>query len=68
VCPDTCATVGNGNNDVEMLTEAALGIVVLGREGTSPRALMAADLIAQSITEALDLLLDAQALNATLRS
>jgi soluble P-type ATPase len=47
---------------------AALGIVIVGREGTSPRALTAADLIAQSITEALDLLLDAQALNATLRS
>jgi P-type E1-E2 ATPase len=65
---DTCATVGNGNNDIEMLTEAALGIVILGREGTSPRALMAADVLAQSITEALDLLLDAQALSATLRS
>lgn len=57
----------NGANDALALTAAALGIVVIGPEGASVRALRAADVVCGSITAALDLLLDPKALSATLR-
>lgn len=63
----TCGVVGNGRNDALALTAAALGVVVLGPEGASPRSLAAADLLCRSITDALDLLADPRALAATLR-
>ncbi len=65
--PRRCAVVGNGRNDVAVLAAAALGIAVLGPEGASAQALAAADVVCGSILEALDLLLDPQALRATLR-
>jgi P-type E1-E2 ATPase len=63
-----CAAIGNGENDAEMLAAAALGIAVLGPEGTSGAALRAADVVCRSTPEALDLLLDWRALAATLRT
>lgn len=62
------AHVGNGSNDAAALAAAALGIAVLGREGSSGAALAAADLVCSSACDAIDLLLDARALAATLRS
>ena len=62
-----CAVIGNGANDVLVLEAAALGIAVIGPEGTSAAALRAADVVCGSIVAALDLLLDPQALAATLR-
>jgi len=59
--------IGNGNNDAAMLDAAGLGIAVLGAEGTSTRALLAADIVAKDILVALDLLLDPVRLIATLR-
>jgi len=59
--------VGNGANDRLMLAKAALGIVVLGPEGTSMQALQNADLAVQEITTGLDLLLQPKRLIATLR-
>jgi soluble P-type ATPase len=59
--------VGNGANDVDMLAEAALGIAVLGSEGLAVPALIAADVLAASIDEALELLLNPKRLVATLR-
>jgi soluble P-type ATPase len=64
---ERCAAIGNGNNDELMLKSSTLGIAVIGREGASPRALAAADLVCASILDALDLLLDERALAATLR-
>jgi len=61
------AAVGNGANDAEMLEAAALGIAVIGPEGSSGAALAAADVVCGSILDALDLLLDPLALAATLR-
>lgn len=49
--------IGNGANDSLMLAAAGLGIVVLGPEGASTRALAAADIVVTDITAALDLLL-----------
>jgi P-type E1-E2 ATPase len=62
------AAVGNGNNDAPMLRAAALGIAVIGPEGAGAAALAAADVVAGTILAALDLLVDPQALAATLRA
>lgn len=59
--------IGNGANDALMLKEAALGICVLGSEGTAAEALLAADVVATDICGALELLLNPQRLVATLR-
>jgi len=59
--------IGNGANDELMLQKANLGILVLGTEGCSTRALTASDIIVKDIIDALDLLLNPQRLIATLR-
>jgi P-type E1-E2 ATPase len=59
--------IGNGTNDAAALEAAALGIVVLGPEGTSVEAVRSADILCRSAVEALELLLDPKALAATLR-
>ena len=61
------AAIGNGANDVEMLDDAALGIAVIGPEGASLGALLAADVVVTNIRDALDLLLKEKRLVATLR-
>ena len=60
--------VGNGRNEVPMLKAAALGIAVLGPEGTAGAAVAAADVVARSVEEALVLLAEPKALMATLRA
>jgi P-type E1-E2 ATPase len=65
--PSGCVCVGNGVNDVGMLREATLGIAVLGPEGASAAAVAAADIVCRSVIEALDLLLEPRAIEATLR-
>jgi P-type E1-E2 ATPase len=61
------AAIGNGNNDVAMFGAADLAIAVLGPEGTAVAALKAADILASSATDAVDLLLHPLRLVATLR-
>jgi soluble P-type ATPase len=65
--PATCVAIGNGNNDVLLIRDAAVGIAVVGPEGLAPGLLGAADIICVSIIDALDLLLDPSRLTATLR-
>ena len=65
---DTVVAIGNGRNDWLMLQQAAIGIAVLGQEGTSVEALMAADVVVQDIFTALDLLQMPLRLVATLRA
>lgn len=65
--PERCVAIGNGTNDVSMLSAAALGIAVIGPEGVSAAALALADIACGSILAALDLLLDERAMIATLR-
>ncbi len=60
--------VGNGMNDEGMLREAALGILVIGREGAAIRSLQAADLVVTSIEDALDLFRFPRRLVASLRT
>ena len=64
---EAVVAIGNGNNDALMLSAASLGIAVLGGEGTAVKALMAADILARDINEALDLLRDTTRLLASLR-
>jgi soluble P-type ATPase len=64
---DQVVALGQGANDVAMLHDAALGICILGPEGTAVEALMAADVIAPNILDALDLLYQPLRLVATLR-
>lgn len=64
---DRVAAIGNGRNDEAMLRLARLAIAIVGPEGAATPALLAADVVCRSITDALDLLLDEQAIAATLR-
>lgn len=59
--------IGNGANDVLMLSEAALGIAVVGGEGASVDAVQAADVVTVSILDALALLAQPTRIAATLR-
>jgi len=65
--PGTVVAVGQGANDARMLKAAALGICVLSPEGTATETLLASDLVASSIFEALDLLVKPLRIVATLR-
>jgi P-type E1-E2 ATPase len=62
-----CAAIGNGNNDASMLERAVLGIAVVGAEGCAASTLLKADLIVNSIQEALSLFRHPKRLVATLR-
>ena len=60
-------SIGQGENDAEMLKEAAIGICVLAREGLACRALIAADILVPDIFAALELLEKPMRIVATLR-
>jgi soluble P-type ATPase len=59
--------IGNGANDALMLAAAGLGILVIQKEGASVRALMNADIVCNSIVDALELLTNPLRIVATLR-
>jgi P-type E1-E2 ATPase len=65
--PERTAVIGNGTNDGPALAAAAVGLAVLGPEGTSGDAVRTADVLCRSVVEAVELLLDPNALAATLR-
>jgi P-type E1-E2 ATPase len=65
--PDNVVALGNGNNDHAMLALACVGVAVVEAEGASTRAVQAADLVVNSATRALDLLLEPRRLRAGLR-
>lgn len=60
--------VGNGINDQPMFFIAGLKICVLGPEGVSTGALAAANIVVQSPTDAIRLLLQPKRLIATMRA
>lgn len=64
---DGVVAVGNGVNDRDMFTAAALAICVLGPEGASLPTLLAADIAVPGPLEAIGLLLSPKRLVATLR-
>lgn len=65
--PSKVAAIGNGANDRLMLERAALGICVLGTEGSATAALLASDIVVRHPADGLDLLLHPGRLAATLR-
>lgn len=65
---DAVAAIGNGRNDRKMLEAASLGVALIQVEGGAVETLAAADVVATSVLDALDLLLHPKRLIATLRS
>ena len=59
--------VGNGNNDIDMLKNAELGIAIIGKEGCSVKSLLSADIVVNNIIDAINLLLNEKRMIATLR-
>jgi soluble P-type ATPase len=59
--------MGNGNNDRLMLKTSRVGIAICLAEGLAIESARAADIVAPSITDALDLLLFPKRLIATMR-
>lgn len=66
--PETCATIGNGLIDSELMQVVKLRIVTLQAEGVHTKTLQHSDIIVPTIVDALDLFIDQQRLIATLRS
>lgn len=65
--PDTCASIGNGRIDLELMKTVKLSIVTLQAEGVHIETLQASDIVIPTIHDALDLFIDSQRLVATLR-
>jgi P-type E1-E2 ATPase len=65
--PEKIIAIGNGANDAMMLKEAALGIGVIGEEGSANSLIKEADLVVNSIADALNVVLHPERLVATLR-
>jgi P-type E1-E2 ATPase len=64
---DMVVAIGQGANDAGMLRAATLGICVLSVEGTAVKTLLEADLVVNTIQEALELLEKPLRIVATLR-
>jgi soluble P-type ATPase len=65
--PANVIAFGNGMNDVGMLHAAAIGVVILSREGVATQAILAADIVAHGPLDAIELLIYPKRLLATLR-
>lgn len=65
--PLSVVAIGQGANDAEMLRSAALGICLMSPEGLAVQTLMAADVAAENIHDALAMLEHPMRLVATLR-
>jgi P-type E1-E2 ATPase len=63
-----CAAIGNGQNDVAMLSAVAFGIAVIGPEGAAMPTVAVADVICTSVLDALALLRVPARITATLRT
>ena len=60
--------IGNGRNDRKMLEAAGLGIALIQRECAATETILSADIVSNSIIDALELLNNPKRLIATLRS
>jgi len=65
---ENTVSMGNGRNDRLMLEEAIIGIGLIQEEGASSLTIRSADVVCQSIHDALTLLIHPKRLVATLRS
>jgi soluble P-type ATPase len=64
---ESVIAIGNGRNDVPMMTQAGLSIAVVGPEGASRELLQISDIVVTDIRHALDLIANPLRLKATLR-
>lgn len=62
------ACLGNGFNDLPMFKESILSICIIEGEGASGELMLHSDIVARSIVEAIEILLNKTRLKATLRS
>ncbi len=60
-------TIGNGQNDIEMMKKSVISIVVIGKEGCYAKTLFEADIVVNHIIDAINLLLKSNRMKATLR-
>lgn len=60
--------IGNGMNDVGMLEEAAIGVILIQKEGAATKALLSSDIVSYSIICSLGYLMYPKRLIATMRS
>ncbi len=65
--PESCASIGNGLIDLELMKTVKLRIVTLQAEGVHIQTLINSDIVIPNINDALDLFIDEQRLIATLR-
>jgi soluble P-type ATPase len=65
--PEKTIAIGNGVNDSKMLKDSAIGIVVIEKEGAALKAIENADIVCNSIVDALKLILNPNLIVATLR-
>ncbi|QQK08928.1 HAD family hydrolase [Miniphocaeibacter halophilus] len=65
--PDTCACIGNGRNDMEMLKIAALSVGIIGQEGAYGKIVNISDICVTSILDSMDLFIYTDRLIADLR-
>jgi soluble P-type ATPase len=65
--PETCASIGNGLIDLELMKVVKLRIVTLQAEGMHVQTMLNSDIVIPTINDALDLFIDGQRLIATLR-
>lgn len=65
--PETCASIGNGLIDLELMKVTKLRIVTLQSEGVHIQTMLSSDIVVPHINDALDLFIDGQRLIATLR-
>ena len=66
--PLTVIGIGNGRNDMLMIKAAAIGIVVIQKEGAASETLAVADIVCTSVIDALELINNPKRLKATLRN
>lgn len=65
---NSTACLGNGFNDLPMFKESILSICIIEGEGASGELVLHSDIVARSIVEAIEILLNKTRLKATLRS
>ena len=65
--PKTCASIGNGLIDLELMKIVKLRVVTLQAEGVHIQTMLNSDIVVPNINDALDLFIDEQRLIATLR-
>jgi len=63
---DRTVAIGNGFDDASLIEEAALGICVIGKEGTATEAIEKADVVVLNVLDGLDFILKPLRQKATL--